>query len=59
MVCSKCATVIATAEEGTTFDVFDCAWLCPGCEMLWLSSDGWAEVGRLVVPYREEGKANG
>jgi hypothetical protein len=46
--------VIATVEEDTMFDVFDCAWPCPGCKTLWLSSDGWMETGNLVVPYRED-----
>ena len=56
MVCSKCGSIIAKEKPGTLFDIFDCGWECPGCKTYWLSSDGWEEVGNLLIPYDSKEK---
>jgi len=50
MVCSECGAKIA--ETDVKFDIYDCSWTCPECNKLWLSSDGWEEVGNLLIPNR-------
>ncbi len=51
MVCSTCGGIIAQAIPGTVFDVTDCGWECPHCKKYWLSSDGWIEIGNLLIPF--------
>ena len=49
MVCSECGEKIAEAVPGTMFDIIDKGWECP-CGAYWLSSDGWSEIGNLLIP---------
>ncbi len=55
IVCSNCGSIISrlTHQVGM-FDIWDCSWSCPVCCKMWLSSDGWEEIGHLLIPYREE-----
>ena len=39
-------------ETDGIFDTMDTSWLCHGCGERWYSSDGWAEIGKLVIPNR-------
>jgi len=53
MICPECGTRISEKELHTNgFDIYACSWRCPKCEMLWLSSDGWIEIGNVILPFR-------
>jgi hypothetical protein len=48
MICSKCSNIIA--ETDVLFDIWDTSWFCKSCETCGFSSDGWEEVGNLLIP---------
>lgn len=55
MICSQCGNIIAKIPSNAVspeFDIFDCSWECNLCGFLWLSSDGWTEIGNLLIPTR-------
>lgn len=52
MICSNCGEIIARAEPNTRFDIYDCSWICNHCSTVWYDTDGWEEIGSILVPYR-------
>jgi len=53
MICPNCGNRIAqTDHKKEYFDIEDTSWHCTYCGALWLSSDGWSEMGNLVIPTR-------
>jgi len=53
MICSNCGHIIAKKhEKNTCFDVFDCSWECKNCGELWLSSDNWIRIGKVLLAER-------
>ena len=55
MVCSKCGFLMSERDPVRTdgFDIYSCGWRCKGCSSYWYSSDGWEEVGNLLIPHRD------
>ena len=50
MICSNCGSQIA--ETDGIFDIWDTSWYCLRCNTRWFSSDGWEEIGNLLIPSR-------
>jgi len=43
---------MATKPSHVLFDIFDTSWKCKKCGTVWYSSDGWMEIGNLLIPHK-------
>ncbi len=57
MICPACSNVMGRGNAKDGFNVYDMANVCPHCEEVWYSSDGWVVCKDVTVwfPVRTSG----